>query len=658
MSMNEIRDLISKLNYHTKLYDMGKPEISDKEWDDMYFELVRLENQEQCYFEDSPTQRVNYQVVNQLNKIEHSHPMLSLNKTKEISEVESFLNNKEGIIMAKMDGLTCSLTYEDGYLIKAETRGNGIIGEDVLHNILQIKNIPNKISKKGTWIIDGEVICTYENFKNFQNDYKNPRNFSSGSIRLLDSKESAMRKLSFVAWDLIDQTWYAKEDIKTLWECLFILDNLGFTTVPRTLIDSIDDYEQACPPTLEDYIKEIQEKCKKLSYPIDGVVFKYNKIKEYLAAGKTDHHFKGGLAYKFYDEEYETTLIDIEWTMGRTGVLTPVAIFEPIDIDGTEVSRASLHNISVMSELSGGFERIGDILHIYKANQIIPQISSWEHDNRDYSEDTHLFIPEICPICGEPTEIRQENDSKMLYCGNPQCGGKLLNRIDHFCSKKGLDIKGLSKATLEKLIDWGWINTYQDIFILNEYRDKWIKRPGFGVASVDKILNAIKDAKTPTLDKVIAAAGIPEIGSKVAKDLAKHYEDWEAFRNETDFLKYDGIGEVMNNNLLNFDYEDLNLDYTVNLHLNKAKRKEEINNNTSSSLNNLVFCITGKLNTFKNRNELKADIESKGGKVVDSVSSKVNYLINNDIESVSAKNKKAKELGIKILTEEAYLELL
>ena len=638
-----IRDLIDELNYHTKLYDLGKPEISDSEWDRKYFKLVELENQEQCYFEDSPTQRVNFQVVNQLNKIEHSHPMLSLNKTKDIEEVKSFLNGKNSIAMLKMDGLTCSLTYENGYLVRAETRGNGIVGEDVLHNVLQIKNIPNKINYKEKLVIDGEVICTYKDFKSFDKEYKNPRNFAAGSIRLLDSEESAMRRLKFIAWDVIE----GFEDGDFLSVKLKSLKDLGFTIVPF-FTNFVD---------VEDVIEWLKERANSFEYPIDGIVFKYDYVEYYLAAGRTDHHFKGGLAYKFYDEEYETTLIDIEWTMGRTGVLTPVAIFEPIDIDGTEVSRANLHNISVMSELSGGFERIGDTLCIYKANQIIPQVSRWEH-NGEYSEDTHLSLPEICPICGEPTEIRQENDSKMLYCSNPQCGGKLLNRIDHFCSKKGLDIKGLSKATLEKLIDWGWINTYQDIFILNEYRDKWIKKPGFGIASVDKILNAIKDAKTPTLDKVIAAAGIPEIGSKVAKDLAKHYEDWWAFRNETDFLKYDGIGEVMNNNLLNFDYEDLNLDYTVNLHLNKAKRKEEINNNTSSSLNNLVFCITGKLNTFKNRNELKADIESKGGKVVDSVSSKVNYLINNDIESVSAKNKKAKELGIKILTEEAYLELL
>lgn len=637
MSMNEIRDLIDKLNYHTKLYDMGKSEISNKEWDDMYFKLVKLEKQEQCYFEDSPTQRVNFQIVNELKKVEHNHPMLSLDKTKEISEVESFIGSKSWIAMAKMDGLTCSLTYKNGYLVKAETRGNGIIGEDILHNVLQIKNVPNRINYKDTLIVDGEVICTYKDFENFKDEYKNPRNFAAGSIRLLNSEESAMRKLSFVAWDIIE----GFEDVNTLSGRLVELQQLNFTIVPLYVGAN----------NIKDTIEMLKKQAEFYNYPIDGLVFKYDNVYQYQNAGRTDHHFKGGLAYKFYDEEYETTLLDIEWTMGRTGVLTPVAIFEPIDIDGTEVSRASLHNISVMNELSDGWQHKGDTLYIYKANQIIPQVKKWEHKN-NYCRDTQLDILKVCPICGELTEIKQENDSKMLYCTNPQCEGKLLNRIDHFCSKKGLDIKGLSKATLEKLIDWAWITDYWDIFVLEKYKDEWINKPGFGVASVNKILNAINDAKNTTLDKVIAAAGIPEIGSKVAKDLAKHYEDWLDFRNETNFLKYDGIGEVMNDNLLTFDYNDLKLDDTIKLQLNIVKKTEESKDN---KLDGKVFCITGKVSKFKNRSELQADIENKGGKVVGSVSKNVNYLINNDSTSASAKNIKAKELGIKIITEEQYL---
>ena len=635
----KIRNFIDQLNVWTKFYDEGTPVVSDKEWDDMYFELQALENEFNIFYEDSPTQRVNYQVVNQLNKVEHSHPMLSLDKTKSIEELQSFVGNKAYICMAKMDGLTCSLTYEDGRLVKAETRGNGAIGEDILHNALQIKNIPNKIENKNKFVIDGEVICDYKTFENFSDEYKNPRNFASGSIRLLDSKESAARGLSFIAWDCVE----GMEHLETLMDKLKLMRELNFQVTPA--------FGDNDGNRMEKFIEDIKRNCKAYGYPIDGIVVKYDNVKEYLAAGRTDHHFKGGIAYKFYDEEYETILRDIEWGMGRTGVLTPVAIFDTIDVEGSEVSRASLHNISIIEDL--GILHKGEKIYIYKANQIIPQISKAER-NPEATEFDLLKYPEVCPVCGGDTTIKQENNSKMLYCDNPLCEGKLVNRLDHFCSKKGLDIKGLSKATLEKLVDWGWINTYQDIFILNQHRDNWIKKPGFGVASVDKILNAIEEGKKTSLDKVIAAAGIPEIGSRVAKDLAKHYDTWTDFRAETNFLQYDGIGEVMNSNLLNFNYDDLNLDYTVNLHLKIAEntKQEEIN-----SLEGKVFCITGKVRIFKNRAELQADIESKGGKCVSSISSKVSYLINNDNTSTSSKNIAAKQAGIPIITEEQYMEM-
>ena len=315
MELSKIKELVEKLNYYTKLYDEGRPEISDKEWDDMYFELQKLERESGIYLEDSPTQRVNFQVVNKLNKVEHNHHMLSLDKTKDIKEIQKFVYNNDYIAMAKMDGLTCSLRYVNGRLISAETRGNGLVGEDILHNALQVKNIPNRINFQDELIVDGEIICTYENFKDFESEYKNPRNFASGSIRLLDSKESSMRKLSFVAWDCIK----GLNDF-TLLGKLCKLSDFGFTIVPTRR--DISNYD------IEKVIKNIQLDCQKLEYPIDGVVFKYNKCSEYEAAGKTDHHFKGGLAYKFYDEEYETTLRNVEWTMGRTGVLTPVALLD------------------------------------------------------------------------------------------------------------------------------------------------------------------------------------------------------------------------------------------------------------------------------------------------------------------------------------------
>ena len=644
-----VRALIDELNRLTKLYDEGHPEVSDKEWDDLYFELVELERKTGEYYEDSPTQRVNYQVVNELKKVEHSHPMLSLDKTKSIDEVKAFIGNKQWIAMAKMDGLTCSLSYENGKLVRAETRGNGVIGEDILHNALQIKNIPNKINHKNKLTIDGEVICTYNNFKNFEKEYKNPRNFASGSIRLLDSKESAMRNLSFIAWDVIEGFEEKKlnEKLWRLQECY------NFDIVPY--YSKKDDNE-----TIEDAIETIQSYCRDVKeYPIDGIVFKYNNCEEYNAAGRTDHHFKGGLAYKFYDDEYETTLRDIVYDIGRTGVLTPVAIFDSIDIHGTECSRASLHNISVLEETLHGSGWKGQKIKVFKANQIIPQIS-WAEEDDEYTK-YYISHPMVCPICNKLTTIKENNGVKVLMCGNDNCEGKLLNRLDHFCSKKGLDIKGLSKATLEKLMNWNWINTYQDIFLLWQVRDKWIQKPGFGEASVDKILNAIAKVKENVkLEQVIAAAGIPEIGSRVAKDLAKHYNSWADFRAETNFLQYDGIGEVMNNNLLNFDYDDLNLDYTVNLHLKEGIKNSKDNeiNPVTATITDKVFCITGKVHLFKNRAELQADIENKGGKVVSSMSSKVNYLINNDNTSTSAKNKAVQAAGIPIITEEEYMNLI
>ena len=639
---NEIRKLIDELNYYTKLYDEGKPEISDKEWDDKYFLLQKMEQKTGIYYEDSPTQRVNYQVVNKLNKVEHSHPMLSLDKTKSIDEVKSFLGNKPHIAMAKMDGLTCSLTYENGRLVAAETRGNGIIGEDILHNALQIKSIPKRIEYTNKLVVDGEVICTYEDFENFKDEYKNPRNFASGSIRLLNSEESANRHLTFIAWDVIE----GFKDNDFLSTRLKELGELGFTYVPFFYDNSIEDNR------VEHAIDEIKIFCNKIGYPIDGIVFKYDKVSEYLAAGRTDHHFKGGIAYKFYDDEYETKLIDIEWTMGRTGQLTPVAVYEDIDIDGTICNRASLHNITILKDILGGYGWDGQKIKVFKANQIIPQIS-WAQPEDEYTKK-YFHYPMTCPICNQPTKIKKDVVSEVLYCDNPDCEGKLLNKFDHFCSKKGLDIKGLSKATLEKLMDWGWLNTYQDLFILNQHRDQWIKKAGFGIASVDKILNAIEEGKNTTLDKVIAAAGIPEIGTKVAKDLAKHYNTWGEFRAETNFLQYDGIGEVMAENLLNFDYDNLNLDYTVNLHLKIAQQEKQ---NEQQNLEGKVFCITGKVHIFKNRAELQEDIESKGGKVVSSMSSKVTHLINNDNTSTSSKNLAAQKANIPIITEEEYLEL-
>ena len=640
--MNKVRELIDTLNYHTKLYDEGRPEISDREWDMLYFTLVQLEAETGLYFEDSPTQRIHFQEVSKLNKVEHNHPMLSLDKTKEVSEIESFIRNKDFIAMSKLDGLTCSLRYLDGKLVGAETRGNGIIGEDILHNALVIKSIPNKIAYDKELIIDGEIICTYDNFEKFSTEYKNPRNFASGSIRLLDSKECSMRNLTFVAWDVIKGL---DEDV--LIGKLDTLEIYGFITVPFYFGN--DNVE-----TIVEYIKE---KSQKLSYPIDGVVFKYNQCDEYNAAGRTDHHFKGGIAYKFYDEEYETVLKDIEWTMGRTGVLTPVAIFESVDADGSIIEKASLHNVSVANDTLGGlgFGWKGQKIWVYKANMIIPQISRAEEDDDERTKD-YFTLPYLCPICLTEAETRKEVDSEMLYCVNPQCEGKLINRIEHFFGKKGLDAKGISKATISKLIDLGWVTRIADVFDLSRYKDEWKTLPGFGEKSVSNILGSIEACRNCDLESAIAGIGIPLVGRTVARDLAKRFANYGAFKENIegsfDFSTLGGYGYEMNKSLKTFDYSEL--DYIVE---NYLIFKEEKNEENEQSLEGLTFCVTGKVSIFKNRDELSAFIESKGGKVTGSVSKNTNYLINNDTESTSAKNKKAKELNIKIIGEQTFMDM-
>lgn len=644
-SIRHLRELIDYLNERTKEYDLGKPTISDKEWDKKYFELKSLEDIYQVHFNDSPTQIINYQVVSSLEKIAHNHEMLSLEKTKSLEEIKNFLGAVPYLAMCKMDGLTCSLKYEKGELISAETRGNGLIGENILHNAKVIPSIPKHIPYEEDLIIDGEIICTYKDFEEFSNEYKNPRNFAAGSIRLLDAKECSTRKLKFIAWEVIE----GFNDFPFLSDKIRLLNGYGFNTVPLITVSAEFD-------TMADWAVDVlPTEAEKCGYPIDGLVFKFDNIEYGKSLGQTSHHFKNAMAYKFYDETAVSTLERIEWTMGRTGVLTPVAVFEPIELDGSTVSRASLHNISIMEELSGGFERIGDTLHIYKANMIIPQISKWEH-NGEYSEETHLSIPRECPICGGKTKIKQEIGTKILYCSNSACEGKLINRLDHFCGKKGLDIKGLSKATLEKLIDWEWVNNIEDLFKLFEHKAEWMKKPGFGSKSVENVLNAIENGKNCELSAFISSLGIPLIGSTASKELAKRFSSWENFMSAVErsyhFWEIPGFGFEMYSAIIHFDYTEANLLYNNYLKV----QTEIVNNKEEQTLEGVTFVITGKLNQFKNRDALKSIIEDKGGKVAGSISSKTNYLINNDTTSTSSKNLSAQKLNVPIISEEEFLE--
>ena len=640
-----MEDLVTELNKATVAYDKGEPIMSDKEWDDLYFELQSLEKKYGQSLENSPTRKIHFEKVSELKKVKHSHPMLSLDKTKDIDVIKSFFGNQDRIAMCKMDGLTCSLTYENGRLVSAETRGDGAVGEDITHNALVIPSIPNRINYSERLVIDGEIVCTYYNFENFKDEYKNPRNFASGSIRLLDSKECANRKLTFVAWDVIEGM-----SGKLLTENLQELDKLGFNVVPITVSD-----------TVEVQIDTIKDFAKVFSFPIDGVVFKFNDIEYGKSLGATDHHFKNAIAYKFYDDTYSTRLKTIQWTMGRTGVLTPVAVFEPVEIDGTTVERASLHNYSVMKDVMGDCAYVGQRIEVYKANQIIPQIAS--AIKMSYGEVvckggiSANDNPEFCPICQGATAIITSADGiKNMVCDNPNCSGKIINQLDHYCSKKGLDIKGLSKATLEKLIDWGWVNRITDLYILDQYKDEWIKQAGFGEKSVTKILSAIEASKKCKLENFISALGIPLIGRTVSKELVKYIKDYNDFRQKVksnyDFSNIDGFGAAINNSLLSFDYTYADFIYHTFLTIEEVQNDDA--QSGGSSLEGMTFVITGKLQSFKNRDELKAVIESKGGKVAGSVSKNTDYLINNDNLSTSAKNKKAQELDVPIITEETF----
>ena len=644
MNLNEYYSAIKTLNNWTKMYDEGTPAVSDKEWDDLYFSIVKYEKEHpEDISVESPTQNISYEV----NKVEHNHLMLSLDKTKDIKTIESFVKSHDWIIMAKMDGLTCSLRYLNGELVSAETRGNGFIGEDVTHNAKVISSIPKIIDYKDELIIDGEIICTYKDFEPFKDTYKNPRNFASGSIRLLDSKECSKRHLTFIAWDVIKggESQYLSNNLSTL-------KTYGFEIVPFFINGDSVDFT-----SIDTYVDSIKRESERLSYPIDGVVFKYDAIEDYIAAGRTDHHFKGGLAYKFYDETYSTRLRYINWTMGRTGVLTPVAIFDPIDIDGSTIERASLHNVSVMRETLGNCAYYGEPLEVCKMNQIIPQIVS-AGPKYSYGEVIAAGgvsandVIETCPICHSEVEIRQDGIAEICYCTNPNCPGKIINKLDHFCGKKGLDIKGISKATLEKLIDWEWVSCFKDIYRLQEHKKEWINKEGFGEKSVQNILDSIEKSRTNDLWRVIAAAGIPNIGVTAAKQLANYFKTYAKFRSaiedDFDFTELPDFGEITSEALLNFDYTEIDDAVFYAITCNPIEEKQ-------NKLDNITFCVTGKLHNFKNRTELKNLIESLGGKVTDSVSSKTNYLINNDINSTSSKNKTAKSLNIPILTEEEFI---
>ena len=653
---DKIKFLVRYLNECTKAYDEGHPKITDEEWDNKYFELQELEKETGLILSNSPTQSISYEIVNALNKVEHSHKMLSLEKTKSVDEVTAFVGKKDFLVMCKMDGLTCSLTYRNGELVSAETRGNGLVGEDILHNARVLPSIPHKIPYMDELVIDGEIICTYTDFEKFSSDYKNPRNFAAGSIRLLDSKECASRNLTFVAWDVLTPMMFDNGTEYKLSQKLNYLIPFGFTVVPYATGPAF--YADDTEVEMDMFIEQVTQMAQGYGYPIDGAVIKFNDCAYGRSLGETTHHFKNALAYKFYDETYQTSLLDIEWTMGRTGVLTPVAVFEPIDVDGSTVERASLHNVSILNETLHGWGYKGQKVEVFKANMIIPQISSAEEpEDMPQYEYPWFKRPDCCPVCGGEVKYSKLNDSTNLTCVSPTCPGKLINRLDHFCGKKGLDMKGISKATLEKLIDWGWVSDFTDIFELSIHRSEWVQKPGFGTKSVEKVLNAINTGANCELHQFIAALGIPLIGSTASKELAKHFETWEKFVEAAEggfaFYTLPNFGSEMHNSIVEFNYAEARLLADHYIHFNVP---EVAPAPVGESLAGKTFVITGKLTHFKNRDEIKARIEALGGKVTGSVSKNTNFLINNDVNSTSSKNATAKSLGIPILSESDFIQ--
>lgn len=623
--------LVSELNRHTELYDKGIPEISDKEWDDMYFELVALEHNYRYILSNSPTQKVNYTIVNELQKVKHNHPMLSLDKTKDWNEFVRYFGNKDVVGMIKLDGLTCSLRYVDGKLVSAETRGNGEEGEDILHNALVVKNIPKKINYTDELIVDGEIICTNEDFEGFKEEYANSRNFASGSIRLLDSQECARRNLKFVLWNVI------KGPHNTVIDNLVAMDNLGFTVTPWTSSFDWDAKEF------------LVEQAEEYGYPIDGLVGRFNDIAYGESLGTTGHHSRAAYAFKFYDELYETRLLDIEWTMGKTSTLTPTAIFETVNIDGTDVSKASLHNVSIIKKL--GLTN-NCTVRVYKANQIIPQIDSCLQDG-----DSSIKVPKYCPVCGGETEVVTENASEVLMCTNPNCSGKLLGRLKFFVSKPAMNIDGISEAVLDFLIDKGWVKSFKDIYHLAGHKSEWQKCDGFGKRSIEKMLDAIENSRDIKLENFICALSIPNIGRSASKTIAAYFNGSEedfftAYENGFNWTVLDDFGSVMANSLneyLNANYDDI-LDLASEMRFVVPKKVEVADN----PLNGLKFCITGSFS--QSRDTLKDKLEAKGAKFVSGVSKNIDVLFCG--EKAGSKLTKAQSLGVKVAYENELIELL
>lgn len=643
---DRIKELVDTLNKAAKVYYSGTDEImSNLEYDRLYDELKALEDETGIVLAGSPTHKVGYETLSELPKEEHERPMLSLDKTKSVEELAAFAGTHKSLLSWKLDGLTVVVTYRDGELYKAVTRGNGYVGEVITPNAKVFVNLPAKIPYKGELVIRGEAIITYSDFERInrsieedENKYKNPRNLCSGSVRQLNNRITAERNVRLIAFALIraDGVDFGNSRQKQFeW-----LKGQGFEVVEYKIVD-----ETSVADAVEYFSKAITDN----DFPSDGLVLLYDDIAYGESLGTTAKFPRNAIAFKWADEMALTRLKCVEWSASRTGLINPVAVFEPVELEGTTVSRASVHNVSIVRELKLGYN---DEIKVYKANMIIPQIAE------NITGSATIEIPEVCPVCGGPTGIKKANDTESLYCLNPDCQAKHIKRFEHFVSRNALNIDGISSQTLEKFIDRGFIKNYTDLYHLNNYEDEIVGMDGFGRKSYDNIIESVEKSRTVTLDHVIYALGIGGIGLANARLVSRHCnEDPETVADITieELMSIDGIGDVLAQSFREY-FDDVNNRRLYNELLAELKLQKEVRD-TSSPVAGKTFVITGSVNHFTNRDELKAFIETLGGKTTGSVSAKTDYLINNDVTSNSSKNKKARELGIPVISEEEFIKL-
>lgn len=642
-----IKELIDILNEAGKVYYSGTDEImSNFEYDRLYDELVELENETGIHMSGSPTSKVGYETLSELPKENHEKPMLSLDKTKSVDTLAEFAGVHKCLLSWKLDGLTVVLTYNNGELVKAVTRGNGYVGEVITPNAKVFKNIPLTIPYKGELILRGEAIITYSDFNRINDSiiddaekYKNPRNLCSGSVRQLNNEITAKRNVKLIAFALIKAEGINFHN--SVEEQFEFLEKQGFEVVERKIVDGT---------TVHSAVQYFSDKIKENDFPSDGLVMIYDDINYGLSLGTTAKFPRNAIAFKWKDETVLTTLREIEWSASRTGLINPVAIFDSVELEGTTVTRASVHNVSIVKELKLG---IGDKITVYKANMIIPQIAE------NITSSGTAVIPDKCPVCGENTQIIESAGASFLYCVNKDCSAKHIKRFEHFCERNALNIEGISMQTLDKFIECGYIKEFEDIYHLDRYEERIVSMDGFGKKSYDNMIESINNSRTAMLANVIYGLGIDGIGLAGARLICRYFED-DVYKvinaTKDELLLIDGIGEVLADSYVKYFSDEKNRKefelLLKELHLVKEER------NTNSPVSGKTFVITGSLNHYANRDELKAVIEQNGGKTTGSVSAKTDYLINNDLTSNSSKNKKAKELGIPVISEDDFIKFL